>query len=638
MATKTAAQFVVNPQTGNPSFWSSYLNSPKNFVDILIGRAHERAEKPVFTYLDGPQMKEITLTYGELDRKARAIATHLQNQGLQGQRVLLIYQCDLDYVLGFLACLYAGVIAVPVYPPATNKHFARMNSIVDDCRAHYALSTKALIEMVEALPADIRGDLFLKMIATDQIDISLAEAWQRPTFDRESIAFLQYTSGSTGNPKGVMVTHSNLVANSIMARNGYNLNENDVFVSWLPLYHDLGLIGGILQPILLGARCYLMPPMTIVRPFRWLEAITKYKATVSAGPNFAFDMCVERVTEEQKKKLDLSTVRAWVCGAEPIRYQTLSQFSEYFAEVGGKIESFIASYGLAEATLCVTNKAHDQKKVFRSFLKKELELGRAVATGFNNPDGQIHVGCGRATEAQIVQIVNPRTREALPAGQVGEVWTSGLNIAQGYWSRPQETARTFQNELEGHQYLRTGDLGFLDEDGELYIVGRMKDLIIIRGRNFCPQDIELACSLAHPVLKNTVGAALSVTLQGVESLVVVQELPVGTSRDLLPELEKACRKAIQDDFGISAHEIIFVEIRGVPRTSSGKIRRQSTKEAYLEGTLALFVESKNTSPFRFKMQKKVSRYKMQAYMLFKISANRVRSNLPLLKRGISSSN
>lgn len=606
---------------------------PRNFVDILIQRAHEKARETLYVYLDGPQLQEKAISYAEVELRARAIATRLQSMGLRGERVLLIYQCDLDYILGFFGCLFAGAIAVPVYPPASNKHFARMNSIVEDCQARHALSTASLIEKIEALPDDVRGPWDIKMIASDKIDTAEASGWTRPSLKPDELAFLQYTSGSTGNPKGVMVSHDNLVSNCIMSRDGYGLSDKDIILSWLPLYHDLGLIGGVLQPLFLGIKCYLMNPMTIVRPHRWLEAVTKYKATFSGGPNFAFDLCVSRVSEEQRKKIDLSSIRGWVCGAEPIRYSTLKAFTDAYAEQGASLHQFVSSYGLAEATLCVSNKGYDAEKVFRAYKKKDLETGRAVLTTFEDADGHVHVGCGVVCRGQKVKIVDPSSMRVLEAGQVGEIWVNGAHITKGYWNRPEETARTFHNEIEGERYLRTGDLGFFDENGELFITGRCKDLIIIRGRNYYPQDLELVCSNAHPRIRNAVAAAFSIQDHDQEKLVIVQEVPIGTAKDLLPIIEQACRQAILEEFGVELHALVFLEHGGVPRTSSGKIRRSSAKADFMTRKLRYFSDVKLNNPTLFRLRKKLDRRRLELYVLFRISSRRALSILPLANRG-----
>ncbi|MDW8319497.1 MAG: fatty acyl-AMP ligase, partial [Anaerolineae bacterium] len=585
--------------------------APRTLLDVAQQRGQHQAHQLAYTFLLDGEGEEATLTYGQLDRRARAIAARLQAMGVaDGQRALLLYQPSLDYVAAFLGCLYAGAVAVPSYPPdpfRMERTFPRFHAIVTDSAAAAVLTTAMILDLAGEL-FDEHPDLQpLQRLATDEIADDEAEAWQPPAVDGSTLAFLQYTSGSTAQPKGVMLTHDNLLANLAMIREGFGMVPEDVGMIWLPPYHDMGLIGGILQPLYAGFPVVLMSPLDFLqRPLRWLRAITRHRATVSGGPNFAYDLAARKVTDAQKATLDLSTWKVAFNGAEPVRRETLERFSQAFAGCGFRPEAFYPCYGLAEGTLIVSGGRRGQGARYARVKAAALGAGRAIPTAEDDPDGQPAVGCGTALGQEQILIVDPETRQPLPDGQVGEVWVSGPNVAVGYWNRPQETAETFHATpapvtvanfsqklatTAGARFLRTGDLGFI-LDGELFIAGRIKDLIIVDGQNHYPQDIELTVEKSHPALRPGCAAAFPVTVDGEERLAVAVEVAknLRPARDgqaagedaLDPEaLRTAIRRAVTAGHDLRVHAIALLKAGSIPKTSSGKIQRHACRQGFL---------------------------------------------------------
>ncbi len=432
------------------------------------------------------------LTYQQLDEKAKAIACVLTKYHAEGERALLLYQPGLEFITAFLGCLYAGAIAVPAYPPRANRSLERVVAIVNDAQAKFALTTQTIQQDISTRFGDNSTSKNLQFIATDTIDDKYAVDWQRPTVNKDNLAFLQYTSGSTGKPKGVMVSHGNLLANSISINRCFQNTPEHTAVSWLPPYHDMGLIGCIIQPMYVGLSMYLMAPVTFLqRPYRWLQAISRYRANTSGGPNFAYDLCVDRITPEQKAELDLSCWELAFSGAEPVRAETINKFSNYFGDCGFRKAAFYPCYGMAESTLLITGGSKQAEPVVKSFDKQSLETDRAIES--NSEDATALVGCGSNIPGQSLAVVNPNTLRQCGDGEIGEIWAKSESVAQGYWQQADLTEIVFDGRIVDTKkagFLRTGDLGFL-QDGELFVTGRIKDLIIIRGRNHYPQDIEL---------------------------------------------------------------------------------------------------------------------------------------------------
>jgi acyl-CoA synthetase (AMP-forming)/AMP-acid ligase II len=433
----------------------------------------------------------------------------------------------LEYIAAFFGCLYAGATAVTVYPPKSNNSMPRLRAIINNSQAAAAVTTGATLSKTDRFFSRAPELKELKWLSTDGASEGAWHDWREPAVSADTLAMLQYTSGSTTTPKGVMLTHENLMHNQRMIASAFGGGPDTIVVGWLPLFHDMGLIGNVIQPMYLGGRCVMMSPVSFLQnPARWLEAMSRYRATTSGGPNFAYDLCVSRVSAEQRATLDLSSWRVAFNGAEPVRCRTLEQFASAFAPCGFSREAFYPCYGLAEATLMVTGAKTHGPPAAGIFEQAALEQNRVVAAPPNEAGGRKLPSCGRPFPNQRVAIVNPESLAECPPNEVGEIWVSGPNVARGYWGLPDETRRTFGAYLRGTgegPFLRTGDLGFL-MDGELFVTGRLKDVIIIRGRNHYPQDIELTVEQTGTSLQWGRCAAFSVDEGDESRLVVVQEL------------------------------------------------------------------------------------------------------------------
>jgi acyl-CoA synthetase (AMP-forming)/AMP-acid ligase II/acyl carrier protein len=572
-----------------------YSGSPyesSTLVELLQRRAFLHPERKAYTFLDDGEVEGVHLTYGDLDRRARIIAAWLQQQVEPGARALLVYPADPEFISAFFGCLYAGVIAVPTYPPQTRtkRSLAKLRTIMNDVQPSVVLTISSLSSMVEGLFAQAQELVATPLIATDNISDNLVEAWQEPKIDSNTLAFLQYTSGSTGMPKGVMLTHRNLLYNvSLMCRD-FKLTEETRGVTWLPLYHDMGLIGAILDTIYVGLEIKIMSPVAFLqRPIRWLQAISNTRATHSGAPNFAYDLCVRKVTPEQKASLDLSSWQLAFNGAESIRPETLERFVETFGPCGFRPQAFYPCYGLAEATLIVTGRQKSVLPVVRTFQADALEHNQVVVTEkvASPENSRTFVSCGQAVEGQKVVIVNPESLTQCLPDQIGEIWVSGPSVSQGYWQQPEETERTFRAYLadtgEG-PFLRTGDLGFLQDD-ELFVTGRLKDLIIIRGRNHYPQDIELTVEQCHPALRPGCGVAFSLDVLNEERLVIVQEVDRQYRNLNVDEVVTHIRQVVAEQHELQVYSVVLIKMGSIPKTSSGKLQRRACREAFLAQSL-----------------------------------------------------
>ena len=542
---------------------------------------------------------ETILDYATLERRSRALASELQQRFPVGERALILLDNDEHYVVAFLACLYAGVIAVPVFPPesAKQQHLARLFAIADDSQAACVLTSSAVIELVAAAGEDFGS---AELIPVDALDERRAECWVEHHPQRDDIAFLQYTSGSTATPKGVMVSHGNLMANERAIETGFSIGADDVFVSWLPLYHDMGLIGGLLQPLYRGIPVVLMSPSFFLqRPVRWLEAISRHRGTVSGGPDFAYRLCLERIRDDQLKALDLSSWRVAFSGAEPVRHDTLTGFIERFRPAGFAADAAAPCYGLAEATLLVSCNSRGTGVVGTAFSQQSLAEGKAASA----VEGNTLVGCGTPEPGHTIDIVDPEGLHSLTEGDVGEIWVNGPSVAHGYWQNPEATAQAFvtrdgvrwqrtdgsdaqNHDARDDRWLRTGDLGFLHE-GQLYIAGRIKDLIILRGHNVYPQDIECAVEAeVEAVRKGRVAAFAVTTPEGAEGIGVAAEVSRGMQK-LVPA-EKLV-EALSETVGSACREPLSVALLlnpgGLPKTSSGKLQRSACRQGWEAGSL-----------------------------------------------------
>lgn len=554
--------------------------------EILSYRAQHQPDKQAYIFLQNGETESASLTYGELDRQARLIANRLQSW--RGERALLLYPSGLEFIITFFGCLYAGVVAVPVYPPRRNQKLSRLLSIFNDTHAKVALTTTSVLIDIEKRREEEAELAQLKLVVTDTIEANPQEFVPK-SVTPESLAFLQYTSGSTGTPKGVMVTHGNLIHNQQMIHQAFGHSEQTIFVGWLPLFHDMGLIGNVLQPMYLGIPCILMPPVAfLMKPICWLKAISKYRATTSGGPNFAYDFCVKKVQPEELANLDLSSWDLAFNGAEPLRAETLERFSKKFAQCGFNYSAFYPCYGMAETTLLATGGNKNQKPVIQGVLAERLEQNLVVKSEISSKGSRMFVGCGRPHLDTTVSIVNSESLTRCKTGEVGEIWVSGGSIASGYWNRSSATQETFQAYLrdtgEG-PFLRTGDLGFL-LDGELFVTGRLKDVIIIRGQNHYPQDIELTVEKSHPALRSNCGAAFTVEVKGKERLVIVQEVERSYLHKLdVNEVVGNILQAVTAEHSLQVYAAVLVKTASISKTSSGKIQRDACRAKFLDGSL-----------------------------------------------------
>ncbi|OAN67110.1 AMP-binding protein [Sphingomonas sp. TDK1] len=559
----------------------------ETFVDILASHALHRPNDLAYRFLHSGGGGEI-LTYADLDTRARGVAAKLTALGLAGERVLLLSPPGLDYIVGFFGCLYAGAIAVPVYPPRANRSIQRLSTIITECGARAALTSQRIPPLVTGGAAAAETLAGISWLLIDTIEATSGFTVVAP--GRDDIAFLQYTSGSVSAPKGVIVSHANLMRNSALIRRSFGLDRQTRGVLWLPPYHDMGLIGGILQSLYFGGPLTLMSPASFLqKPLRWLKAISDTRATASGGPNFGYELCLRSITAAERDMLDLSSWRTALCGSEPIHPATLERFAAFFAPAGFRADAFYPCYGLAEATLIVSGRSHTRPFVTRDFDPARLADNAAVAAE-DAASARRLVSAGTALVDGIV-IVDPASSTPLVDGAIGEIWVRDASVAAGYWNRPEESRTTFGAHLADGcgPFLRTGDLGFF-RDGELFVTGRIKELIVLRGRNLYPQDLEIEARQSHPALAQGPCIAFAVERDAQERLVIVHELP-RTHRLLdTAAIAATVRRAIAEAFDTEVEAVLFVPPLGIPKTSSGKLERQGCRAAYLDGTLKMIAE------------------------------------------------
>ncbi|HWS54864.1 MAG TPA: condensation domain-containing protein, partial [Pyrinomonadaceae bacterium] len=568
-------------------------DEPRTLVELLRHRADRTPDKRAYTFLAAGEDEEESLTYGELERRVRAVAAALRASGAEGERALLLYPPGLDFIVGFFGCLYAGAVAVPVYPPdpaQPARTLKRLQAVIADARAEVAMTTSPILRRFGGVLEQSPHLKSLRWLASDAAAGEAdAAAWRMPELTRESLAFLQYTSGSTGAPKGVMLTHGNLLHNASVVYRAFSHTPDDKYISWLPTFHDMGLMAGVLQPLYGDLPAVLMSPLAFLqKPLRWLQAITRHRGTTSGGPNFAYDLCLRKITPAERASLDLSSWAVAFNGAEPVRHETLERFAEVFAPCGFRREALYPCYGLAEATLIVSGGRRSGGYVVRKVDARALEDHRVVeAPEAEGVEVRALVSSGRALCEQEVAIVRPDTLARCADGEVGEVWVSGPSVGQGYWNRPEESEPVFRARVAGTgegPFLRTGDLGFV-RDGELCVTGRHKDLIIIRGHNHYPQDIEWAAEQSHPALRKGCGAAFAVEAEGEERLVVVQEVDPARLPADPEEVFDAIRRAVAEAHELQVYGVALLKPGSVPKTSSGKIQRRACRDGFLRGEL-----------------------------------------------------
>lgn len=560
-----------------------------SLLDLLAQRAAKTPHRAAYQFLSDDGKSEQSLTYGELLIRAQLIGSVLQRHGAPGARGLLVCPPGLDFITAFFGCQWAGMIAVPVsapHPRRLERDWPRIESILRDCAASVIITSSELRMRL----ADLCRDEFssIKILSLEEDCESASGVETAPLAgSQNALSFLQYTSGSTGSPRGVMVSHRNLLANLELIRQTFGTSEDSVAVFWLPFHHDMGLIGGILEPLYCGCEATFISPLAFIhRPARWLQLISDLKATISGGPNFAYEECVRRISPAVRSSLDLSSWKVAFCGAEPIHAETLQRFAEAFAGCGFQSTSFLPCYGLAEATLLVTGAGN-----------------RPVITHPRSSSEPVRVACGPPATGQQVWIVSPETRQRCLDGDIGEIWVSGDSVARGYWGLPDINREVFQAMTADGvgPFLRTGDLGYFHDD-ELYITGRLKDLIIINGRNHYPQDIERTVAGCHPLIRDNGCVAFSIEHDQQEQLVIVAEVdPRRWGRESTSEHTVACRfaddalatirRAVTDQHEVQPAQVVLVPAGSIPRTTSGKVRRRECRERWLAGELADLQES-----------------------------------------------
>ena len=562
-----------------------------SLAEVLLTRGDETPDAPAYCFLIDGVEEGPRLNYAELDRQARMIAAALQDVAGPGDRALLLFAPGLAFISAFFGCQYAGVVPVPLYPPRPDRlaqSWEMLGRIAADCSPRVILTDRIVAPFVPT-GGTIAALAGVPAIVTDAIDPGAARRWREPRRDGDDLALLQYTSGSTAEPKGVMVSHRNMMDNQRVILTALEHGRHiGVGVNWLPPYHDLGLIGGILQTVYRGAFLVLLSPTAFLQnPLNWVRAVSRYRADTSGGPNFAYDLCVQRSTLEERSALDLGNWSVAAIGSEPVSPRSMEEFSAAFAPARFAPEAFYPCYGLAEATVFVTGGLRTAPPVVRQLDATALEHGRAAAPNTEGPNARAIVGCGRPWLGNEVRIVDSESRRPRPDGEVGEIWVAGPSVARGYWKRPAETHETFQACLKDDDsgpYLRTGDLGFV-QDGELFITGRIKDVIVIRGRNYYPHDIEATVQAAHASLRPGCGAAFEFVRDGQPRLVIVQEIDRHSRGLDESRLLGDIRQAVAECHELQAYDVVLVEPGSIPKTSSGKVRRSSCRAMYEGGGL-----------------------------------------------------
>jgi acyl-CoA synthetase (AMP-forming)/AMP-acid ligase II len=551
---------------------------------VLRQRAEDAADRG-FTFLDGAHA-QTRRTYADLDRHASAIGSELAANLAPGSRAILLFPPGLDFVDAFFGALRAGVIAVPLAPPtdlALDAWLANVDHVARECGPDVVLTSSAFLAMKEELGIEIANG-GLRWLATDELGVHGDERWPGARHGSDDTAFIQYTSGSTSNPKGVMLSHANLLANQRAIHHGFGTDPQTVMVSWLPLFHDMGLIGCVLHPMFVGYDCYLMSPLDFLRrPLRWLEVISECGGTCGGGPNFAYELCVRRSTEEERARLNLSAWRIAFNGSETVRAATLRNFAEAFAPAGFERRAFLACYGLAEASLLVTGARFPDAPHHALMSVGEPAASDARAEQVGAAATVEIVSVGIPSPEHHVAVVDPVTGRRVAGGEIGEIWVSGPSVSRGYWGRPDESAEIFGAELDDRRWLRTGDLGFVIR-GELHVTGRIKDVIVVRGRNVFPTDVEDTVQATDPRLRAGCGAAFAVETPDGDGIAIVQETaePDAAAMD---ELIAAIRRAVVERVGAAPAAVALVPPKTLPKTSSGKLQRARIRRAYVEGTL-----------------------------------------------------
>ncbi len=561
----------------------------ESIVELLCQHQNEYPDQLAFTFLADNQSEESRWSYNELLQRTCIVAGYLQTLRVSGQRAILIYQPGLDFISAFLGCLYSCVIPVPIYPPRRSPSLERLQAIINDAEATIALTSVVTYSKYGNRISEISVLAGLRWICTDELNENYEFEWKMPEISGNMSAFLQYTSGSTSAPKGVIITHQNLLANSEAICQAFEHTQESKGVIWLPPYHDMGLIGGIIQNLYAGCHCILMSPMTFLkRPLSWLQTISKYRATTSGGPNFSYELVVRKMTPSQCQMLDLSSWRVAFSGAEPIDPDTIKRFIAAFEPYGFNAEAMYPCYGLAESTLIVSGGSVSKEPIISTYNVDALDQQKVAEIALPHDRKRKLVGCGTAVNGMDILIVDPVTKLVCPEKNIGEIWLFGSSVGKGYRRNLKENEIIFHAKLADqcdNEYLRTGDLGFFDND-ELFVTGRLKDLIIIQGRNYYPQDLERTVGNCHESLIPECGAAFGLRDDGQDRLIIIQEVERTSIRNFNDDdIIININKAVVRNHEIRVHDTVFIMPGTIPRTSSGKIRRNECRMQYLDGRL-----------------------------------------------------
>ncbi len=561
-----------------------------NLIELLQHQARINGHKTCFSYLSNGIDVVESITYSELEIRAKAIAVEFRSLSKSGDRAMLLMPNGIDYIVGFWACIYAGLIAVTAYPPQHKRRdWGRLNNIMKDSEASVVLCSQEYDVAVASWLKESAHSC--RQFVVGRESLSFSEQWSQPDIDANSVAYLQYSSGSTGSPKGVVLGHGNLVHNTSLIAKEFYLDSSSNVVTWLPMYHDMGFVGGVLSPMMAGASVWLLPPPVVLQtPFLWLKAISDYKAVMSGGPNFIYEHCVARISEEQKSELNLSLWRFAANGAEPIQIETLVRFYESFSRCGLTEKALKPCYGMAETCLFITATAHDLSYRGVALEKAPFQQGKVLpsCTGVSSNHIVNVPSSGRINDQMSIRIVDPETKLVLPDNLIGEIWVRGGSVAQGYWNKLEATEETFGNILDGENgYLRTGDLGFV-LDGWLYVSGRAKEVVIVNGRNLYPQDIEATVQSVDGVLAAHGGAVFE-TLDN--QVVVVQELTrQGMRCNDHEQIILKIRQAVAEVHEISLHSVLLIKPVSLPKTTSGKIQRLKSRDLYVRNEFSAIAE------------------------------------------------
>lgn len=606
-------------------------------TSIVQQQAAQKPDAPAYSFMSSGETIDARLSYAELDANARALAACLRNDhGLrQGDRVVLLFMPGLDFIRAFHACLYGGFIAIPVNPPSsTGQSWANFVGIVDNAGASVILADATKQQFLQRQAIVHKVDLKARTLDIATLDLTQAAAFSPAGVSANDIAMLQYTSGSTGTPKGVMVTHGNILDNMRAIRAQVSQHYS-VGVSWLPVYHDMGLFGGVLQSAYVGGHHISMPPTSfLLKPLRWLRAIHEFRAEVSCAPNFAFDLCVDAIDDDVAATLDLSCWKVAASGAEPVLPPTLRRFSRKFFKCGFNPVGYVPCYGLAESTLLVCANKPDYTKPPTSIAvdKAALQLRRITLSERESANAKEFVSCGKPAPDTLA-IVDTDTGTAVGEDRVGEIWVRGPSVSPGYWHDAERTAQAFNATLGAHgDYYRTGDLGFV-HDGEIYIAGRLKDLIIVHGKNHYPGDIERTAQAAHDALMLDSGAAFSVEIDGVERIIVAQEVKQTRARDfssnpaLAHDVINAIKDAVSRQHEVALHGVMLLKPGRIFKTSSGKIRRSACRDAYLANEFEFFGQWQSHDLQRFLAGETVEHHEAHIGTLQHVSVDTIEQQL-----------